>query len=100
MGLLHVIVYTAASKLETQSLPEPAAENPQKQPTDEASGDAQKDAPPEAPSTELDKIASDSASTSDGKKNPDPYEIFSQLPQSDLRNLCSLLGREGYFSIL
>ncbi|TXG67972.1 hypothetical protein EZV62_009247 [Acer yangbiense] len=96
MGLLGVIVNKAASKLECQSLSEPATENPQKLPTNEASGDVQIDPPPSEPSSsEDDKHASASLSTSDGKKSCDIYDIFLQLPQSDLRNLCSLLGREG-----
>ncbi|KAL5803856.1 hypothetical protein ACOSQ3_030656 [Xanthoceras sorbifolium] len=96
MDLVKEIVDKAASKLECRSLSEPATENPQKLPINEASGDVQNNPPSsEPPSSEEDKHASDSLSTSDGKRSRDIYDIFLQLPQSDLRNLCSLLGREG-----
>lgn len=98
MGLLQVIVYTAASKFECRSQSEPATENSQKPLIDEASGDAQKDPPSAEPaSSQEDKNAGDKSSTSDGKRSMDICDIFLHLPQCDLRNLCSLLGREGYF---
>lgn len=97
MGLLQVIVYTAASKLECRSQSEPAVENSRKPMIDEASGGVCKDPPLTEPeSSQEDKHASIKSSSSDGKRSIDPYDIFSKLPQSDLRNLCSLLGHEGY----
>ncbi|XP_006474874.1 E3 ubiquitin-protein ligase UPL1 isoform X2 [Citrus sinensis] len=96
MGLLHVIVYTAASKLERQSQSEPAVENSQKPMIDEASGDVCKDPSSTEPeSSQEDKHACIKTSSSDGKRSIDTYDILSKLPQSDLRNLCSLLGHEG-----
>lgn len=97
MGLLQVIVYTAASKLECRSQSESTTENSQKPPIDEASGDTQKDPSLAEPaSSEGDKNVSDKSSTADGKRSIDTSDIFLHLPQCDLRNLCSLLGREGY----
>ncbi|XP_031286240.1 E3 ubiquitin-protein ligase UPL1 isoform X2 [Pistacia vera] len=96
MGLLQVIVYAAASKFECRSQSESATENSQKPLIDEASGDAPKDPPSAEPaSSQEDKNASDKSSTSDGKRSMDNCDIFLHLPQCDLRNLCSLLGREG-----
>ncbi|XP_061367762.1 E3 ubiquitin-protein ligase UPL1-like [Gastrolobium bilobum] len=90
MGLIQVVVDTAASKLESQS--EKGMENT----PNEASGNAEKDPPlVELDSNQQDKHADTNLCHSDGKKNVDMYNIFLQLPQSDLRNLCSLLGREG-----
>lgn len=101
MGLLHVIVYTAASKLECQSPSEPAVENSQKPMIDEASGDVCKDPSSTEPeSSQEDKHACIKTSSSDGKRSIDTYDILSKLPQSDLRNLCSLLGHEGYVFLL
>lgn len=96
MGLLQVIVYTAASKLECRSQSEPAVENSQKPMIDEASGDVCKDPSSTEPeSSHEDKHACIKTSSSDGKRSIDTYDILSKLPQSDLRNLCSLLGHEG-----
>ena len=44
-----------------------------------------------------DKSIGAELSSSSGKKSIDIYNIFLQLLQTDLRNLCSLLGREGYY---
>ncbi|XP_059440839.1 E3 ubiquitin-protein ligase UPL1 isoform X2 [Corylus avellana] len=96
MGLLQVVVYTAASNLEYQPQSEPTTANSQDLPVDEASGDVQKDTPSMEPeSKQEDKRAGAESSTSDGKRSIDTYNIFLQLPQSELRNLCSILGREG-----
>ncbi|GKV14839.1 hypothetical protein SLEP1_g25650 [Rubroshorea leprosula] len=98
MGLLQVVVYPAASKLESMSLSESAVENLDSQNlhSNESSGDVQKDPLLSEPeSIEKEKHASAESSSSDGKKNVDPHDIFLQLPQSDLRNLCHLLGHEG-----
>ncbi|RVW50069.1 E3 ubiquitin-protein ligase UPL1 [Vitis vinifera] len=68
MNLLQVVVNSAASKLECQTQSEQATDDSQNLPANEAS---------------------------DGKKCINTYDIFLQLPQSDLHNLCSLLGYEG-----
>ncbi|XP_040986368.1 E3 ubiquitin-protein ligase UPL1-like isoform X1 [Juglans microcarpa x Juglans regia] len=96
MGLLQTVVYTAASKLEYQPQSEAATANPQDLPGNEASVDAQKDPPLSEPeSKQEDKHAGAESTASDGKRSIDMYNIFLRLPQSELRNLCNLLGREG-----
>jgi E3 ubiquitin-protein ligase HUWE1 len=92
MGLIQVIVDTAASKLESQSQSEKAIADTQNLSVDEAEKD-----PPlvELDSNQQDKHADTKPCHSNGKKNVDMYNVFLQLPQSDLRNVCSLLGREG-----
>ncbi|KAJ4829060.1 E3 ubiquitin- protein ligase upl1 [Turnera subulata] len=97
MGLLQVVVCSAASKLECQT-----TANAQKQTVSDASGDVQRDPPllgslssQEEKSGQEDKSATPQLSNSDGKRSIDTRSIFLRLPQSDLRNLCSLLGREG-----
>ncbi|XP_057417405.1 E3 ubiquitin-protein ligase UPL1-like isoform X2 [Lotus japonicus] len=96
MGLIQVVVDTAASKLESQSQSRKALANTQNLSVNEASDNAEKDPPSvESDSNQQDKLADINPCHSDGKQNVDMYNIFLQLPQSDLRNLCSLLGREG-----
>ncbi|XVF33865.1 hypothetical protein REPUB_Repub18cG0008600 [Reevesia pubescens] len=98
VGLLQVVVYTAASKLVSRSLSDLAVENSNSQNllANEASGDAHKDPPLSKPESNLeDKRTSAESSASNSHRNVDLHNIFLQLPESDLRNLCSLLGREG-----
>ncbi|KAI4297837.1 hypothetical protein L6164_037702 [Bauhinia variegata] len=96
MGLIQVVVFTAASKLESQSQSEKAIANSQNLATIEASHDGEKDPPlVDLDSSQQDKHDGGNLYSSNGKKGLDMYNIFVQLPQSDLRNLCSLLGREG-----
>ncbi|KAK4575710.1 hypothetical protein RGQ29_026607 [Quercus rubra] len=96
MGLLQVVVYTAASKLDYQPQSEHATANASDLSVNEASADVQNDPPISEPeSKKEDKCAGADSSSSDGKKSVDTYNTFSQLPQSELRNLCSILGREG-----
>ncbi|XWS51731.1 hypothetical protein CRYUN_Cryun11dG0008600 [Craigia yunnanensis] len=98
VGLIQIVVYTAASKLENRSLSDLAVDNSDAQNllTNEASGDAHKDPPlSESESNQEDKRTNAESSGSNGNRNVDLYNIFLQLPESDLCNLCSLLGREG-----
>ncbi|XP_058209928.1 E3 ubiquitin-protein ligase UPL1-like isoform X2 [Rhododendron vialii] len=96
MGLIKVVVCTAASKLECQLQSEQAAAIPQDISPDEATGDVKKDMPlSEVESKQDDKIAGAESSTSDKKKGADKLNIFLELPQADLHNVCSLLGHEG-----
>lgn len=98
MGLIQVVVDTAASKLESQSQSEKGMADTQNLSASEAPSNTEKDAPSvESDSNQQDKHADTNPCHSEGKKNVDMYNIFLQLPQSDLRNLCSLLGREGYY---
>lgn len=94
MNLLQVVVNSAASKLECQTQSEQATDDSQNLPAnEEASGDPTL---LEQNSNQEDKSHSAELSTSDGKKCINIYDIFLQLPQSALHNLCSLLGQEGY----
>ncbi|XP_038903258.1 E3 ubiquitin-protein ligase UPL1 isoform X2 [Benincasa hispida] len=94
MRLLQVVVYTASSKLEHQSRSEQGTGNSPMLPVDEAGGAVSKD--PALPEGESKQENSDAAgSTSGGKRRNDIHNIFLQLPQSVLCNLCALLGREG-----
>ncbi|XP_028759255.1 E3 ubiquitin-protein ligase UPL1 [Neltuma alba] len=96
MGLIQVIVINAASKLESQSQSEKEATGSQNLAASEASGDLEKDPPlVESDSDKQDKHAGMDTCHSNVKKSIDMYNIFLQLPQADLSNLCSLLGREG-----
>ncbi|GMH25044.1 hypothetical protein Nepgr_026887 [Nepenthes gracilis] len=96
MGLLHVVIYSAASKVESQLLSEPVIDNTQDVAVNTASDDFQR----EIHLTELEskhhtKCVNGEASTFHGQDSHKFYDIFVQIPQSDLRNLCCLLGREG-----
>ena len=98
MGLLQVVVYTAASKLEYQPQSETATENTLDLPVNEVPGDVPNDPPLSAPdSKQEDNCAGAESSASDEKRSIDMYSIFLRLPQSELSNLCSILGREGYY---
>lgn len=88
MGLIQVVVDTAASKLESQSQSEKAKAKAQNLSVNEAEKDP-------LDSNQQDKNADTNPCHSSAKKKVDMHYIFLQLPQSDLRNLCSLLGREG-----
>ncbi|KAL4579973.1 hypothetical protein LXL04_016144 [Taraxacum kok-saghyz] len=104
MGLLQVVVYTAASKVDTQSQTEQQAVTSSQDPpvTETASNPQQGDSSStgaEAEPSQDDKnvtvTVSDGLSTSDDQKSVNMYDIFMKLPQPDLHNLCSLLGHEG-----
>ncbi|XP_023540404.1 E3 ubiquitin-protein ligase UPL1-like isoform X1 [Cucurbita pepo subsp. pepo] len=94
MSLLQVVVYTASSKLEHQSRSEQGTGNPLILPVNEGSGGVSKD--PALPEADSKQENSDAAgSTSGGKRSHDIRNIFLQLPESVLCNLCALLGCEG-----
>ncbi|KAG8636924.1 hypothetical protein MANES_15G059000v8 [Manihot esculenta] len=96
MGLLQVVIYTAASKLECRSLSGLTNTKSEKQTVNKTSGgDIRKDPLLEPESSQEDKFTSAELSTSDGKRRFSKSNIFLQLPLPDLRNLCCLLGREG-----
>jgi len=83
MGLLQVVVYTAASRIEGWSPSSGVPEKLENKPVgEEASSETQKDAESEL-------------SVARRKNCAELYNIFLQLPQSDLCNLCMLLGYEG-----
>ncbi|CAA2959517.1 E3 ubiquitin- ligase UPL1 isoform X1 [Olea europaea subsp. europaea] len=92
MGLLQVVVYAAASELDLQSHSEETAAPTDNPPSNEIATDVQKS---ETEINQLDKSSGTSKTTSDGQRNLKTSDIFLLLPQSDLHNLCSLLGHEG-----
>ncbi|KAE8704296.1 E3 ubiquitin-protein ligase UPL2 [Hibiscus syriacus] len=97
VGLLQVVVYTAASKLESRTVSHVAIDNSnsQKQLSNEASGDVDKDLSSTEPESNQEKQTNAETSGSNGNKIVDFYSIFLKLPEPDLSNLCSILGREG-----
>lgn len=97
MGLLKVVVFAAASKLDSQSHSEEvAASSSQNLSGNEVASEVQKDSLVLERETVQDyKNSADGLSKSDGQKSVKMYDVFLQLPQSDLHNLCSLLGHEG-----
>ncbi|KAF6153803.1 hypothetical protein GIB67_001036 [Kingdonia uniflora] len=98
MELLQVVIYTAAERVEFQLHNGQVAADSQTVLVHEESSDVQK-----GPTiiTELearqdsDKNTSDEVSTSACEKAVNPYDIFMQLPEPELRKLCSLLAHEG-----
>lgn len=94
MVLLQVVVHNAASRMECHSQSDKDTHNSQNMATNEATDDMKKDPPILDEPSQQDKHGSAESSTSDGKKIND---MFLQLPQSGLSNLCQLLGRDGYY---
>ncbi|KAI3703086.1 hypothetical protein L6452_28841 [Arctium lappa] len=96
MGLLQVVVYTASSKLDCQLHAEQAVTSSQGLLGNEAADHPQEDSSSAgAEPSQNDKSVNDGLSTSDDQKSVNMYDIFMKLPQTDLHNLCSLLGLEG-----
>ncbi|XAR67356.1 Ubiquitin--protein ligase [Bertholletia excelsa] len=96
MGLIQVVVCTAATKLDCQSHSDQAAAIPQNVSPNDAVDSAEKDVPlSEMESSRDNKSSAAESSTSNEKRNISACDIFLQLPQADLRNLCSLLGHKG-----
>ncbi|PSR95563.1 E3 ubiquitin-protein like [Actinidia chinensis var. chinensis] len=90
MGLILVVVCTAASNLDCQLHSEKAAGG------DVATGAVKKDMSlSKVEANQDDKNGNAGSSTSDGKRRFSTYDIFLQLPQDVLHNVCSLLGHEG-----
>ncbi|KAH0920548.1 hypothetical protein HID58_020566 [Brassica napus] len=90
IGLLQEVVYTAASRIEGWSPLSSLSEKSEEKPVgEEASSETRKD----AKSEQVDEA--DKQSVARVKNCADIYNIFLQLPQSDLCNLCLLLGYEG-----
>uniref|UniRef100_A0A1J3I3S5 HECT-type E3 ubiquitin transferase n=2 Tax=Noccaea caerulescens TaxID=107243 RepID=A0A1J3I3S5_NOCCA len=89
MGLLQVVVYRAASRIEGWTPSSGVPEKLENKPIgEEASSETRKDA-------ESELVDEAELSVARRKNCADIYNIFLQLPQSDLCNLCILLGYEG-----
>ena len=97
MGLIQAVVHTAVSKLECQSHSEEAAAGIQNPPSGGNIGDVEKDSSllPVESNHQDDESNPARKSTPHCEKNMNICHIFLQLPQSDLHNLCSILGHEG-----
>ncbi|KAK6947097.1 HUWE1/Rev1, ubiquitin binding region [Dillenia turbinata] len=94
MGLIRVVTCTAASKLECQPTSELARENSTNL-LDETVDDVNKEKVlPEDLKLDGRAIKTES-SISNGKGSNKRSNVFLQLPESDLHNLCHLLGHEG-----
>ncbi|XP_031403999.1 E3 ubiquitin-protein ligase UPL1-like isoform X2 [Punica granatum] len=99
LGLIQVVVYDAAAKLESESQSEKAIDDAKVPP--EQTGDLKKEKSSNGPENTSDsndkeaKSTTDETSSSKPKTSVNIYDVLLQLPKSDLRNLCSLLGREG-----
>nr|GMC47383.1 E3 ubiquitin-protein ligase UPL1 [Ipomoea batatas] len=94
MGLLRVIVYTAASKLDSHSHSEIVRPPAESSTGNEMESDNQK-SPLDAKSLQDDHSACPERQVSDGHKSLNYHDIFMRIPHSDLHNLCTLLGDEG-----
>lgn len=97
MGLLQVVIYAAASKVDIESNTEETAPPTEIASGNETTSDIQKD--PHVmgvESSQPDQSTSSLNSKSDGQRSIRTRDIFLMMPQSDLRNLCGLLGHEGY----
>lgn len=94
MGLLQVVVYTAASRLESISLPEKVSDDAQNL-SGKASDAASREDASETEAKQKSSVEKGESSTSDSPRGHNIYDVFVQLPKSDLRNLCRLLGYEG-----
>lgn len=89
MGLLQVVVYTAASRIEGWSPSSGVPEKLENKPVgEEASSETRKDG-------ESELVGEAELSVARRKNCAEIYNIFLKLPQSDLCNLCILLGYEG-----
>lgn len=94
MGLLQVVVYTAASRLQSLSLPEQVLDDTQNL-SSKASDEAQKEDALVETDKQQSKVEKGGSSASDGLRSHNIHDVFIRLPKSDLRNLCRLLGYEG-----
>lgn len=99
IGLVQVVVYSAASKLELENQAKEKMDgNGQNLPIAETSDDIPKDRAVSKPGSEDSvKVPIADQPSSAENRSISIYDNFLQLPQSDLCNLCSLLGLEGYF---
>ncbi|XP_073159024.1 E3 ubiquitin-protein ligase UPL1-like [Henckelia pumila] len=96
MGLLRVVVFAAAAKVEFKSTVEETAVQTENISGNETASDIQKDRHvDEVKPNPLDQSSSALNSKANGKKSDTTRDIFVRIPRQDLHNLCSLLGHEG-----
>ncbi|XP_068643121.1 E3 ubiquitin-protein ligase UPL1-like isoform X2 [Aristolochia californica] len=97
MGLLQVVVNNAARKVECHSHVDVGhSANSDSNSRLDGGPDSQKD-PPISECHANEELNKDAAAegSSGGKKTVNPYDILLKLPESEMRNLCSLLAHEG-----
>lgn len=92
MSLIQVVVNNAVSRIECQPRSR-ETDNCEAQATNESSNTTQKES---STSDDNSNPTKSEVPCSPGKRTSGPYEILLQLPNSDLRNLCSLLSHEGF----
>ncbi|KAK4751569.1 hypothetical protein SAY87_005051 [Trapa incisa] len=98
LGLIQVVVYDAATRLESQSQSEQKTGSAKIPP--EQSSDLKKEEGLTVPennsnTNKEDKCTTGGMSSSKEKRSINIYDVLLQLPKSDLSTLCILLGREG-----
>ncbi|KAG8365159.1 hypothetical protein BUALT_Bualt18G0075300 [Buddleja alternifolia] len=93
MGLLQVIVHAAASKIDIQADADKTAAHTENA-SDNETGVQEDSHVLKIESNLPDQSSSALNSKSDGQRSISTYDIFLMIPQSDLHNLCSLLGHE------
>lgn len=89
LALIQVVVYNAASNLDSHSNTEHAVTSSESLPANEFA------ARPQIGSSLAGAELGSSTTSSDDQKRVKMYDIFMKLPQTDLHHLCSLLGHEG-----
>ncbi|KAK9673731.1 hypothetical protein RND81_12G185600 [Saponaria officinalis] len=94
MGLLQVVVYTAASRLENLS-PTKQVMGDLQNPSAEVSDQVQKDVDLDETETKQPSETENGESSAADMKGRNIYDIFRRLPKSELRNLSRLLGYDG-----
>ncbi|XP_075495888.1 E3 ubiquitin-protein ligase UPL1-like [Primulina tabacum] len=96
MGLLQVVVFAAAAKVECKSSVAETACQTENVSGDETAIDIQKDPHVnEVKPNPLDQSSSALNSKANCQKSDTTHDIFVRIPRQDLHNLCSLLGHEG-----
>lgn len=93
MGLLQVIVNNAVSRAECQSRSGQATAC-----EDQMENGAPVDTQNDTSTSEDNPNPKSEVPCAGRKRTIDPYDILLQLPESDLRSLCSLLAHGGYVS--
>ncbi|KZV53708.1 hypothetical protein F511_38118 [Dorcoceras hygrometricum] len=96
MGLLQVVVFAAAAKVEFKCSVAETAGQTESVPGNETESDIQID--PHVYEVKLDTLEQSSCGLNAkaiGQKSDTTHDIFVQIPRQDLHNLCSLLGHEG-----
>ena len=97
MSLLQVVVNNAVSKVDSQPETGQASGSAEVLPENDAPSDTHKDPSALESNQPLDIDGNPIADVPSlgVKESMKPYDILSQLPETDLRNLCGILAHEG-----